>query len=167
MPRSSWIRGLRIQLINSAVPVCSNGVMGVSKHHRRRVHWYGYLGMTFAMLAHWLCLLFPTSFWTSFLQWSGWASLLARFFFVPVPCALEAQTVINTSCLIGDSPVREKRWDNDQGVTRKHEKQNNHNTNNPTTKPKGHLGNKVKHYAFRKVPMPLSPAPRWCSKYHS
>ena len=31
------------------------------------------------------------------------------FFFLPVPCALEAQTVINTSCLIGDSPVREKR----------------------------------------------------------
>ena len=32
-----------------------------------------------------------------------------RFFFLPVPRALEAQTVINTSCLIGDSPGREKR----------------------------------------------------------
>ena len=37
------------------------------------------LGMTFAMLTHWvpLTVWFPT-FWTSFLQWSGWASLLAE-----------------------------------------------------------------------------------------
>ena len=33
------------------------------------------LGMLFAMLTHWVLWL-PT-FWTSYLQWSGWASLLA------------------------------------------------------------------------------------------
>ena len=71
--------------------------------------------------------------------------------------------------LIGDSPVREKRWDNDQGVTNKHKKQDSkpqHKQPNNQNQ-KGHLGSKVKHYAFRKVPMPLSTAPRWCSKYHS
>ena len=41
--------------------------------------------------------------------WKEVEKLEAAFFFLLVPCALEAQTVINTSCLIGDSPVREKR----------------------------------------------------------
>ena len=90
-------------------------------------------------------------------------------FFLPVPCALEAQTVINTSCFDWRFPLREKRWDNDQGVTYKHKKQDSkpqHKQPN-TQNQKGHLGSKVKRCAFRKVPMPLSTAPRWCSKYHS
>ena len=36
-----------------------------------------------------------------------------------------------------------------------------------TQKPTRHLVRRVKHYAFRKVPMPLSTAPRWNSRYHS
>ena len=71
--------------------------------------------------------------------------------------------------LIGDSPVREKRWDNNLGVTNKHKKQDSkpQHKQPKTQNQKGHLRSKVKHYAFRKVPMPLSTAPRWCSKYHS
>ena len=39
----------------------------------------------------------------------------------------------NTFVLIGDSPVREKRWNKDHGVTNKHKTQDkNTNTNNPT-----------------------------------
>ena len=39
------------------------------------MHW-GWLSRCLLNGCHWLCLCMPT-FWTSFLQWSGWASLLA------------------------------------------------------------------------------------------
>ena len=39
------------------------------------MHW-GWLSRCLLNGCHWLCLWLPT-FWTSFLQWSGWASLLA------------------------------------------------------------------------------------------
>ena len=37
----SETENLRIQSINGAVPVRCKSVLGVSRHHRRRVHWYG------------------------------------------------------------------------------------------------------------------------------
>ena len=84
------------------------------------------------------------------------------FFFVPMPCALEALTVINplfrlsiskgeTITKVSQSPIKN---------------QTKHHKANKTPKQTGHP-KEVKHYAFRNFPMPLSTAPQRNSKYLS
>ena len=87
---------------------------------------------------------------------------LVPFFFVPMPCALEALTVINPlfrlSLSKGETITKVSQSPNKNQT--KHHKANK--TQKQTGHPKG-----VKHYAFRNFPMPLSTAPQRNSKYLS
>ena len=96
---------------------------------------------------------------------------ILHFFFELMPCALEAQTVIKTFCLRLAIPTCWRIGDSKElGVfkttqTQKQQTNTKHKTRPPTPttqhpQPKRTPRTKVKHYAFRKVPMPLSTAPR-------
>ena len=63
-------------------------------------------------------------------------------FFLPVPCALEALTVINSFVLIGHSHVWEYKWDRNPRCHQKTQETRQQNTEQPqpkTQNPKGHL----------------------------
>ena len=88
-----------------------------------------------------------------------------------MPCALEAQTVIKTFCLRLAIPTCWRIGESKElGVikttqTQKQQTNTKHKTRPPTPttqhpQPKKTPRTEVKHYAFRKVPMPLSTAPR-------
>ena len=72
------------------------------------------------------------------------------FFFVPMPCALEAQTVIKTFCLWLAIPTCWRIGESKKlGVFYQQRNTNSTQTQNNT---KRHPDNYVKHYAFRKSP---------------
>ena len=75
------------------------------------------------------------------------------FFFCRCRARLKLRRSSIHLVLIGDSPVREKRWDSNLGVTNKHKKQDSkpQHKQPKTQNRKGHLRSKVKHYAFWKV----------------
>ena len=84
------------------------------------------------------------------------------FFFLPMPCALEALTVINPlfrlSLSKGETITKVSQSPN--------KNQTKHHKANKTQKQTGHLKGE-KHYAFRNFSMPLSTAPQRNSKYLS
>ena len=72
-----------------------------------------------------------------------------------MPCALEAQTVIKTFCLWLAIPTCWRIGESKKLGVFKTTQANKQKTTQPTTNqndPKRHLGNYVKHYAFRKSP---------------